>query len=40
VLLTLDDVTRKGLLVTQLWFIALGLGWLFIGKKRAAELRK
>ena len=21
-------------------FIALGLGWLFIGKKRAAELRK
>ena len=40
VLLTLEDDTRQALLVTPLWFIALGLGWLFIGKKRAAELRK
>ncbi|MCV4698654.1 D-alanine/D-serine/glycine permease, partial [Escherichia coli] len=24
-------------LVTPLWFIALGLGWLFIGKKRMAK---
>ena len=38
--LTLEDDTRQALLVTPLWFIALGLGWLFIGKKRAAELRK
>ncbi|HBY5490023.1 TPA: D-alanine/D-serine/glycine permease, partial [Klebsiella pneumoniae] len=22
-----------------LWFIALGLGWLFIGKKRMAGMR-
>ena len=40
VLLTLEDDTRQALLVTPLWFIALGLGWLFIGKKRTAELRK
>lgn len=40
VLLTLEDDTRQALLVTPLWFIALGLGWLFIGKKQAAELRK
>ncbi len=33
VLLTLEDDTRQALLVTPLWFIALGLGWLFIGKK-------
>lgn len=39
VLLTLEDDTRQALLVTPLWFIALGLGWLFIGKQ-AAELRK
>ncbi|MGS6468376.1 D-alanine/D-serine/glycine permease, partial [Enterobacter intestinihominis] len=25
--------------VTPLWFIALGLGWLFIGKKRMAGMR-
>ncbi len=30
VLLTLEDDTRQALLVTPLWFIALGLGWLFI----------
>ena len=37
VLLTLEDDTRQALLVTPLWFIALGLGWLFIGKKRADD---
>jgi len=26
-------------MVTPLWFIALGLGWLFIGKKRMAGMR-
>jgi amino acid transporter len=36
VLLTLEDDTRQALIVTPLWFIALGLGWLFIGKKRMA----
>ncbi|XPE37923.1 hypothetical protein ACNKHS_25315 [Shigella flexneri] len=28
VLLTLEHDTRQALLVTPLWFIALGLGWL------------
>ncbi len=32
VLLTLEDDTRQALLVTPLWFIALGLGWLLIQK--------
>ena len=36
VLLTLEEDTRQALMVTPLWFIALGLGWLFIGKKRMA----
>ncbi len=40
VLLTLEDDTRQALLVTPLWFIALGLGCLIICKKRAAELRQ
>ena len=39
VLLTLEDDTRQALIVTPLWFIALGLGWMFIGKKRMAGLR-
>ena len=39
VLLTLEDDTRQALIVTPLWFIALGLGWLFIGKKRMAGTR-
>ena len=34
-----DDNTRQALIVTPLWFIALGLGWLFIGKKRMAGMR-
>ena len=37
VLLTLEDDTRQALIVTPLWFILLGLGWLFIGKKRMAK---
>ena len=39
VLLTREDDTRQALIVTPLWFIALGLGWLFIGKKRMAGVR-
>ena len=39
VLLTLEEDTRQALMVTPLWFIALGLGWLFIGKKRMASMR-
>ena len=39
VLLTLEEDTRQALIVTPLWFIALGLGWLFIGKKRMAGVR-
>ena len=39
VLLTLEDDTRQALIVTPLWFIAPGLGWLFIGKKRMAGVR-
>ncbi|SUH45006.1 D-serine/D-alanine/glycine transporter [Salmonella enterica subsp. enterica] len=39
VLLTLEDDTRQALIVTPLWFIALGLGWLLIGKKRMAGMR-
>ncbi|MCK3567577.1 D-alanine/D-serine/glycine permease, partial [Escherichia coli] len=40
VLLTQEEDTRQALLVTPLWVNALGLGWLFIGKNRAAEQRK
>ncbi|ECF6075441.1 D-serine/D-alanine/glycine transporter [Salmonella enterica subsp. houtenae] len=39
VLLTLEDDTRQALMVTPLWFIALGLGWLLIGKKWMAGMR-
>ena len=39
VLLTLEEDTRQALIVTPLWFIALGLGWMFIGKKRMAGMR-
>jgi len=39
VLLTLEEDTRQALIITPLWFIALGLGWLFIGKKRMAGVR-
>ena len=40
VLLTLEDDTRQALIVTPLWFIVLGLGWMFIGKKRLANFKK
>ena len=33
VLLTLEDDTRQALIVTPLWFIVLGAGWLFAGRK-------
>lgn len=32
VLLTLEDDTREALMVTPLWFVLLGAGWLFAGK--------
>ena len=37
VLLTLEDDTREALMVTPLWFVLLGAGWLFAGKKRLAK---
>ncbi len=37
VLLTLEDDTRQALIVTPLWFIALGLGWLFLRKNKLAK---
>lgn len=36
VLLTLEADTRQALMVTPLWFIILGLGWMFIRKRRVA----
>ncbi|HAD4178297.1 TPA_asm: D-alanine/D-serine/glycine permease, partial [Salmonella enterica] len=36
-LLTLEDDTRQALIVTPLWFIALGLGWLFLRKNKLAK---
>ncbi len=39
-LLTLEDDTRQALLVTPLWFIALGAFWLIVGKKRLANARR
>ncbi|WP_423732480.1 D-serine/D-alanine/glycine transporter [Hafnia paralvei] len=36
VLLTLEADTRQALMVTPLWFIILGLGWMFIRKRRGA----
>ncbi|KAA9933613.1 D-serine/D-alanine/glycine transporter, partial [Escherichia coli] len=37
VLLTLEDDTRQALIVTPLWFIALGLGWLLLRKNKLAK---
>ena len=37
VLLTLEADTREALMVTPLWFVLLGAGWLFAGKKRLAK---
>ncbi|HIB5498497.1 TPA: hypothetical protein ACWW92_002344, partial [Klebsiella pneumoniae] len=28
---------REALMVTPLWFVLLGAGWLFAGKKRLAK---
>lgn len=33
-LLTLQTDTRQALMVTPLWFVALGIGWIVSGKKR------
>lgn len=32
-----EDDTREALMVTPLWFVLLGAGWLFAGKKRLAK---
>ncbi|EPF1958249.1 D-serine/D-alanine/glycine transporter [Klebsiella aerogenes] len=40
VLLTLEDDTREALMVTPLWFVLLGAGWLFAGKKTSGEIKK
>lgn len=37
VLLTLEADTRQALMVTPLWFIILGLGWIFIRKRRSTQ---
>lgn len=36
VLLTLRDDTRQALIVTPLWFVILGLSYVFLRKKKAA----
>ncbi|VTM09364.1 D-serine/D-alanine/glycine transporter [Klebsiella pneumoniae] len=33
VLLTLEDDTREALMVTPLWFVLLGAGWLLCRQK-------
>lgn len=40
VLLTLEDDTREALMVTPLWFVLLGAGWLFAGKNVWRNKRK
>ncbi|MDP1491607.1 D-alanine/D-serine/glycine permease, partial [Klebsiella pneumoniae] len=35
--LTLEDDTREALMVTPLWVVLLGAGWLVAGKKRLAQ---
>jgi D-serine/D-alanine/glycine transporter len=40
VLLTLEQDTRQALMVTPLWFVVLGVFWIFVGKKRIAAMRK
>lgn len=37
VLLTLEADTRQALMVTPLWFVILGLGWIFIRKRRSTQ---
>ncbi len=36
VLLTLRDDTRQALIVTPLWFVVLGLSYVFLRKKKVA----
>lgn len=40
VLLTPEDDTREALMVTPLWFVLLGAGWLFAGKNGWRNKRK
>ena len=37
VLLTLEADTRQALMVTPLWFVILGLGWMFIRNRRRTQ---
>ena len=37
VLLTLEADTRQALMVTPIWFVILGLGWMFIRKRRSTQ---
>ena len=37
VLLTLETDTRQALMVTPIWFVILGLGWMFIRKRRSTQ---
>jgi D-serine/D-alanine/glycine transporter len=37
VLLTLEADTREALMVTPIWFIVLGLGWMFLRKNQRAN---
>ncbi|ANC38939.1 D-serine/D-alanine/glycine transporter [Hafnia alvei] len=37
VLLTLEADTRQALMVTPIWFVILGLGWMFIRKRRNTQ---
>ena len=37
VLLTLEADTREALMVTPIWFIVLGLGWMFLRKNKLAK---
>ncbi|MEA1063354.1 D-serine/D-alanine/glycine transporter [Erwinia sp. HR93] len=39
VLLTLEADTRQALIVTPVWFILLGICWIFIGKRRTLNKR-
>lgn len=37
VLLTLEADTHQALMVTPIWFVILGLGWMFIRKRRSTQ---
>ncbi len=37
VLLTLEADTRQALMVTPIWFVILGLGWMFIRKRHSTQ---